>query len=76
MNEQLKVGLLEEYFTYENLKDSFLVSDYHKKYDYIDTLSVGDTNVMEIDKRFRRIRTKMVIPQAVYEGNKESIEVL
>ena len=73
ITEQTKKQLLDEYFTYENLNKSEFIHKYRQKYEYVDQLYSGI--LKKEDSFLRRILTKSIIPNPVYEEYKTEIEI-
>ncbi len=73
LTEEEKTQLLEAAFTYENLKDSLFIKEYNSKYKYVSDIFVDDSDHTEVDRRFRRIISKNIIPSVVYEENEDVI---
>lgn len=73
LDENLKISLLNKYFTSENLENSDFIEDFKWYYNFLENLYVDDTNMSKVEAKFRNIVTKTVIPQSVYEENKAEI---
>ncbi len=74
IDEKTKTELLEQFFTHENLESSVFLKTFREKYSYVKNIFVDTNDAAEIDKRFRRIRSKNIIPKCLYDENKIAIE--
>lgn len=71
VTEQEKSALIKQYLSVENLKDSGYVKSYKSASEYLDNLFEYEKNTSE---KLRSIDTVDVIPQSIYNDNKEQIE--
>lgn len=76
LSEINKQEILERTLTLRNLQGSPFLAEYKEKYAYLQDLFVNDMDKNDVDKRFRRILSQMVIPKSIYEKNKEQINEL
>ncbi len=73
LTESMKTSLLESVFTYDNLKDSVFIKEFSNKYKYVSDLFVDDTDFADIDRRFRRIISKTIMPYQLFCENESII---
>lgn len=74
LSENDKVKIIEEFLTFENIKNSNFNKRYKDVKNYIDTLYVGEKNLKEVQNLFRNISSYNVIPKEVYINNKDIID--
>lgn len=76
LSEEEKIRLIDTYLTTENLSEagSHIISDFRESYDYIKDLYIGESDVDEVNRKFRNIISHDIIPKSVYEENKQEIE--
>lgn len=70
ITEKEKSALIDEYLSVENLKNSKYLKDYKEAFKYIETLYEYESDT---SKKIRNIDTVDVIPEPVYEKNKDEI---
>lgn len=73
LSEELKVNLIEKYLTTENIKNSNFKKRYEKIKYYIESLYIGEKDFSKIQKEFRNINSYNVIPENIFEQNRDVI---
>lgn len=72
ITEKEKVKLIEDWLTTENLRDSNYLREYKEVYEFIDNIETYSIDKKAI--KLRNILTIDIIPNIIYENNKELIE--
>ncbi len=74
LSETQKVELIEKYLTSQNILNSNFDTEYRKIKKYIADLYIGEEKLERVKKKFRNIISYDVIPELIYEENKDIIE--
>ncbi len=71
--ETLKSDLVEKYLTSENIENSNFKKRYELIKSYIENLYIGEKEFTKVQKEFRNINSYYVIPENIFNKNKDII---
>lgn len=74
LEESQKTKLINDYFTYDDIRSSDYMRQFKDTFDWISELDIGDFEKDEI--KMRNIFTKSIVPKIVYDQNKDEIVLL
>ena len=74
LEESQKTKLINDYFTYNDIRSSDYMRQFKDTFDWISELDIGDFEKDEI--KMRNIFTKSIVPKIVYDQNKDEIVLL
>lgn len=74
ISENDKTKLINETFTSDNMKTSYYERNYNDTYDWLRSLSLDNLDQNAVNKKLRNIISYPIIPQSIYEENKEIID--
>lgn len=74
ISELEKINLINKIYSTEMLKDTEYYKNILDAIHYIKLIETNEKSKREVDKLFRNIESKDIIPQIVYENNKEIIQ--
>lgn len=73
ITEEKKSSLIKEYFDFQRIKDSKFIDEYKKKYKYLKELYINENSIEEVNRKFRNIISKSVIPENIYNDKIKQI---
>ena len=74
LEESQKTKLINDYFTYDDIRSSDYMRQFKDTFDWISELDIGNFEKDEI--KMRNIFTKSIVPKIVYDQNKDEIVLL
>lgn len=74
ITEKMKNKMINDYFSEEDMRNSNFDKTYRKEYRNLMEIEVNENISSDIEKRFRNIISYTVIPEVVYQVNKDTID--
>ncbi|SHF12790.1 CRISPR-associated endonuclease/helicase Cas3 [Marinitoga hydrogenitolerans DSM 16785] len=76
LTEEEKIKLINSTYTYDNLKNTKYYNVLKTTLDYVNTFDLYELEKKEVRKRFRNIDNTLIIPEPIFNENKNIIEKL